>query len=855
MRIIKSFLGITLLLASGLNVEAQSQSGYVKTRGRLASDGSVIAGNRLSGAFIKVKNRNAVITKADGSFSLLVPKGFFLLEKVEKPGYILSDPETLLKEYECSVNPLILVLESPNQRLADKLQAEKNIRRTLQQKLQEKENKIELLLAQHKIDSIKYQEELQTLFYNQEKDEQLISEMAKRFSTIDYDQLDEFNQKINEHILSGELSKADSLLKTKGDLTTRAKKLKSLQESNDEMQKKLDQSKAYARKELDDIAEDCFNRFQIFRMEHQNDSAGYYLALMADLDSTRVYWQLQAAHYFDVTQADYKRALCYSHKALSASLAKEIANYSEQIACLNSIGQTLYSMGYYDNALSYYSQTMSLIREDSILFEHNYSTLCGNIADVYSSKGDYQKALENYNEAISYCKSDSNGLSTLYNNMGVLYNEIGEYNKALELLEKSLLIDKELGEDNSSVYNNMAMSYQGLGEHFKAVEYYKKALDINIKEYGYIHPVVAKNYTGIGEAYLSLGQNQLALDNQKKALNSARRLIHINHPDLAVLYSNLGGAYKATNNLDSALYYYQKSKDLCEQYSNHYWAKVCTNMGLAYIEKGMVEEGEDLLASVVRHLETDSLPNKKLIALAYNNLGKALATRNENLKAREYYIKAAEILEGTTDRSADDLILIYNNIAMSYVEMNQYNPPIDNESYFGPSYGYILNLNTAFDYFEKCLILLDSINNESHPLYGQIYSNMGFIYSEVENYSEAINCFLVCIEIHSKIGDAKMLAKDHYMLGSLFSRQMEYDQSLIHFQKALDFWKHKEGGNGPSTAAIYEDIGSVYDRKGDHQRAVEYFKKALEYFNQHSGGHEEFVNGLKEYINYYETKK
>lgn len=853
MGIIKSFLGI-VLLALVLNVEAQSQSGYVKTRGRLSSDGSVIAGNRLSGASIKVKDRNAVVTKADGSFSLLVPKGRFLLERVEKPGYIISDPETLLKEYEYSVNPLILVLESPNHRLADKLQAERNIRRTLQQKLLEKENEIELLLAQHKIDSIKYQEDLQTLFSNQEKDEQLISEMAKRFSTIDYDQLDEFNQKINEYILNGELSKADSLLKTKGDLTKRAKKLKSLQESNDEMQNKLDQSKAYARKELDDIAEDSFNRFQIFRMDHQNDSAGYYLSLMADLDSTRVYWQLQAAHYFDVTQAEYKKALCYSHKALNASLAKEKANYSEQMACLNSIGQALYSMGYYDNALSYYSQTISLIRMDSLLFEHNYSTLCGNIADVYSSKGDYQKALEYYNEAISYCKSDSNGLSTIYNNMGVLYNEIGEYHKALELLENCLLIDERNGENNSSVYNNMAMSYQDLGEHFKAVEYYKKALDINLKEYGYNHPVVAKNYTGIGEAYLALGQNQLALEYQKKALNSAWRLIRINHPDIVVLYSNLGGAYRGTNNLDSALFYYQKAKDLSEQYSNHYWAKICSNMGLVYIEKGMVEEGENLLTGVVSYMEKDSLPSKKLIALVYNNLGKALASRNEILKAREYYKKAAEILEGTTDKSVDDLVLINNNIAMSYVEMNKYNPPIDNESYVGPSYGYILNLNQAFEYYEKCLTLLDSINNKDHPLYGHIYSNMGFIYSEVENYSDAIDCFLACLEAHGKIGDVKSLAKDHYMLGILFSKQMEYDKSLLYFQKALDYWKAEEGDNSPSTAAIYENIGSIYDRKGDYQRAVDFFKKSLEYFNRHSEGHEEFINSLKEYINYYETK-
>ena len=51
--------------------------------------------------------------------------------------------------------------------------------------------------------------------------EKLINEMVETFSKIDYDQVDEISRKISEYIINGELIKADSLLRLKGNIEER----------------------------------------------------------------------------------------------------------------------------------------------------------------------------------------------------------------------------------------------------------------------------------------------------------------------------------------------------------------------------------------------------------------------------------------------------------------------------------------------------------------------------------------------------------------------------------------------------------------------------------------------------------
>ena len=98
---------------------AQYQQGYVKTKGRLGSNGTVIAGSRLSGATVQVKGSNAVVSGSNGTFTLVITGNSYYLQSVQKQGYVMADPDILSRQYAYSPNPMVLVMAELNTNFAE----------------------------------------------------------------------------------------------------------------------------------------------------------------------------------------------------------------------------------------------------------------------------------------------------------------------------------------------------------------------------------------------------------------------------------------------------------------------------------------------------------------------------------------------------------------------------------------------------------------------------------------------------------------------------------------------------------------------------------------------------------------
>lgn len=123
----KETLLLFLAFLISFAISAQTQQGYVKTKGRLASDSSVVTGIRIPSATIQVKDRTPVITQTDGTFSFPIPANKFYIQNVQEQGYVLTDPEVLSKQYSYSTNNLIIVMEDLEQQEADRRAIERKI--------------------------------------------------------------------------------------------------------------------------------------------------------------------------------------------------------------------------------------------------------------------------------------------------------------------------------------------------------------------------------------------------------------------------------------------------------------------------------------------------------------------------------------------------------------------------------------------------------------------------------------------------------------------------------------------------------------------------------------------------------
>ena len=588
----KLLIFCTALLLSVLST-AQTQQGFVKTKGRMVN-GQLVPGQGLKGAMVSVQGRTAILVNADdGAFSFPVAEPQFRLDSVRKKGYQLVDMDACPKTYKRSGNPLYIVMETPEKQMEDKLNAERKIRRNLQKQLQAKEDEIEALKEENRISLEEYHKALQEIYAEQESNEQLISDMAKRYSELDYDQLDEFYRQVSYCIENGELTKADSLLRSRGDINAQVNSIKQRGQALKEEKEKLQQAEAVQQADIEEAAKRCYGFYETFYLQHLNDSAAHYLLLRAQLDTTNVDYQNEAAKFlveflseFDKATPYYQTAMrqaklqygekCewvatilyktgmvhYYRSELPEALkdfnqAKDIysellgANHPEVATMINAIGLIHNSLGEYQTALDYFLQCAEM-RKAALGEDHfDVAATYNNIGHIYANLRDFSKAMEYQNKSMGIKKKILNendpSIAISHSNIGSIFYYLRDFDSAAYHLNKALEINIiALGDSHpntASSYGNAAMMYTINKDYDKALEYHMKALTIMQKILGEVNPKMARYYSNVGTTYIYLGNYEEALKYMNKALSVKKEAIGEEHPDLADYYHNIGEVY------------------------------------------------------------------------------------------------------------------------------------------------------------------------------------------------------------------------------------------------------------------------------------------------------------------------
>lgn len=545
---------------------AQTQQGYVKTKGRMV-DGKLVPGQGLKGATVSVKGRTTILVNTDdGAFSFPVTETQFRLDSVRKKGYKLIDMDVYSKTYNHSTNPLYLVMETPEQQLQDQLAAERKIRRTLTKHLQEQEDEIEALKEQQKITNEEYSQALQKLYEDTDQNEQLVKDMAKRYSELDYDQLDEFYRNVSFYIENGELMKADSVLNTKGDVTQQVGEQLRKGQAIKEQEEQLSHAKSVYSVDLDELAKRCYSYYETFAAQHMNDTAAYYLELRASLDTTNVEWLLDAGVFIREYLSDYEKAMVYHQQALRQTHeGKDEQNYWKSL-CLFKLGLLYTTLGDYEKSLECYQNALTIQKKQLGENHRDVAQTLNYISSVYIAKGDFYKALEYSKQTLSMLTLlDENDpeIANSYNLMAIAYMELDGIDMAINQWIKSLGIVKrvngEIHPSVASIYNNIGYGHDSKGDYHKAIENYQKSLAINTTLFGEKHPDIAGNYDNIGVAYYNLGDLNQAILYNTKALNVRESIFTKSHPKVALSYNNMGFIYNEQKDYSRALDYFNKA--------------------------------------------------------------------------------------------------------------------------------------------------------------------------------------------------------------------------------------------------------------------------------------------------------
>ena len=580
---------------------AQTQQGYVKTKGRMVN-GKLVPGQGLKGAMVSVQGRTAILVNADdGAFSFPVAEPQFRLDSVRKKGYQLVDMDACPKTYKRSGNPLFIVMETPEQQLQDKLNAERKIRRNLQKQLQSKEDEIEALKEANKITLKEYQKSLQQLYTEQESNEQLIADMARRYSELDYDQLDEFYRHVSYCIENGELTKADSLLRTRGNIKAQVNTILQRNQTLQEQKEKLQKAEAVQQSDIEEAARRCYSYYETFFVQHLNDSAAYYLELRAALDTTQLEWQNDAGTFIDDYLADYGKALTYYQRMLNHSLEQPENHIVDLVTSLNNIGYINNELGDYLIASKYYNQAKDIAEAAFGYMHPETANIYMNLGSNFGDLGNYTQAMEYAQKALDIYEKmlepNDPVLASAYNNLGGYYSELDNIAKTMEYYAKALAIRvKAYGTNHPSVsltYNNIGFCYLRQGDYPSATTYLKKAMEISEKVLGTDHPLTSYMYNNTGFLYASQGEYEKGLEYYNKALQARRKVLGENHDNTAVCYDNIGNVYCKMGDYDKALEYSRKAlairqKVLDPEHPDLAYSYI--NIGYAYDMQGRYEE-------------------------------------------------------------------------------------------------------------------------------------------------------------------------------------------------------------------------------------------------------------------------
>ncbi len=574
---------LILLLIFGVGVVSaqNSQKGYVKTRGRLSESGELIPGKRLSETSISVKDGNAVLSDNKGDFEIALTTDEYSISDVKKQGYELVDKDILWNKYKYSTNPHTLVLDNPDNIWEDRLAVESKIRDNLYKQNQAQRAEIDRLKAENRITADEYRLLRQELSDNQSKNEQLIADMAERYSTMDFDALDELNLRISHCIINGRLVEADSLLQTKGSIHSREQELRKLQEANQQERekvnarlKRLEKSERLATSKLEDLATDCYSKFEIFKQQHKRDSAAYYIKYRAKLDEKNIKWQLDAEKYLTHYMADYEGAL-----AILNNCEKTINgdyNYDGGILAYvyNDFGVNYFYIMNYTKAIEYLTKALEIKKMKYGNEHETIASTYNNIGAVYRSKQDYPKALEYYIKSLDIrlqvFGEEHSITATSYNNVGEVYAQLKQFDKAIEYITKSLAIrEKDITSDSelsvASCYNNLGGTYQSMRNYPQALEYYTKSLAIRVKILGEDHPDLVATMVNIGNLYYAQRKFEQALSYIKPAIKIIETFFGEEHPRIAGPCDHLGAIYMAQKNYTDALVYLNKSARINEK--------------------------------------------------------------------------------------------------------------------------------------------------------------------------------------------------------------------------------------------------------------------------------------------------
>ena len=347
-------------------------------------------------------------------------------------------------------------------------------------------------------------------------------------------------------------------------------------------------------------ARDCYRDWAEYYEQYDQANEEYPKAILrlANAEKFNKEYTLSIGHYkqamalfeehgmaSDYSDAEQSLRLCYvyaerDYSSLGTSAQRdyllqiaeiESGNYEKTITIAS---RFLNELSDDDNALKFFNSALkNAVDRSGGLASPDIASIHQNIGKVYNFQGNFAKAIEEYNYALSL-QRELMGDSTRHVGqclmlLGITYNSMKKYDMALDYYKDALNIFRNIFKENNSseianIYNNMGVAYENKKDNKQALLYYEMALNMRKEMYDYEHPDIAYSYSNIAGVYDHLEEFDKAIEYYQKSIDVLKKSKGSKHQDVGLMYNNIAATYYNMDEFDKSLSYFTHALEIMQ---------------------------------------------------------------------------------------------------------------------------------------------------------------------------------------------------------------------------------------------------------------------------------------------------
>ncbi|MCV6637998.1 tetratricopeptide repeat protein [Candidatus Albibeggiatoa sp. nov. NOAA] len=305
-------------------------------------------------------------------------------------------------------------------------------------------------------------------------------------------------------------------------------------------------------------------------------------------------------------------------------------------------GLVHFNLGHLEKALICYEKAYSLYNECKIYHYEEIILTLTQVANVYTAKSEYEKALKHAMQSLYIVqeKEDALKVSITLKTISDIYYAKKNFDLALDYLQQSNSVAKRyhlyVQEGNS--LENIANFYCNQTKYEDAFKYFIQALEIFQKEEE--HASSSRVLGSLGNIYSNIGHDDIALNYLKQALISVQKTA--NKRSEVLLLIDIARLYLALNQDEEALKYSKQAQVIAENIDDsEQLTKITTYLNKIKRNK---EARESSYATFFDEFELEDIyqsvedANKMCKSLIQE--GKAYLAKKERLKGLSTLVRA-----------------------------------------------------------------------------------------------------------------------------------------------------------------------------------------------------------------------